>query len=85
MFKLVMVDLAILLPTLLARCDQVHLVFHSNLSELRQSNYRLIMVKQLNCRLIPQWPGPIATDRSIKLVKQDGNKWCPNSCENYTY
>jgi hypothetical protein len=42
------------LISLLARCDQVHLVFHSYLSELRQINYRPIMVKQLNCRLIPQ-------------------------------
>jgi hypothetical protein len=39
---------------LLARCGQVHLVFHSDLSELGQINYRPIMVKQLNCRLIPQ-------------------------------
>jgi hypothetical protein len=38
---------------LLARCGQVHLVFHSDLSELGQINYRPIMVKQLNCKLIP--------------------------------
>jgi hypothetical protein len=38
---------------LLARCGQVHLVFHSDLSELGQINYKPIMVKQLNCRLIP--------------------------------
>jgi hypothetical protein len=39
---------------LLIRCGQVHLVFHSDLSELGQINYRPIMVKQLNYRLIPQ-------------------------------
>jgi hypothetical protein len=39
---------------LLARCGQVHLVFHSDLNELGQINYNPIMVKQLNCKLIPQ-------------------------------
>jgi hypothetical protein len=40
-------------PSLLARCGQVHLVFHSDLNELGQINYKPIMVKQLNCKLIP--------------------------------
>jgi hypothetical protein len=40
--------------SLLARCGQVHLVFHSELSELGQINYRPIIVKQLDYRLIPQ-------------------------------
>jgi hypothetical protein len=42
------------LDALLARCGQVHLVFHSYFSELGQINYRPIMIKQLNCKLIPQ-------------------------------
>jgi hypothetical protein len=35
--------------------------------------------------LTPSEWGPVATDRSIKLVKQDDNKWCPNLGGNYTY
>ncbi len=49
-----LVNYLVFLGTLLARCGQVHLVFHSDLSELGHINYRPIMVKQLNCRLIPQ-------------------------------
>jgi hypothetical protein len=36
------------MTSLLARCGQVHLVFHSYLSELGQINYRPIMEKHVN-------------------------------------